>query len=81
MKILKIFFILLMPAIGIVGCKKSNVRPHDCGNKASTENSEGTRLNTNFTQVGDDTYQSTDVVGSGDDDRDGGDKPKRVGSK
>lgn len=81
MKILKILLILLVPAIGLIGCKKSDVKPNECGTKASTENSQGSKLNTNTILVGDDTYQSTDVVGSGDDDRDGGDKPKKIGSK
>ncbi len=81
MKILKISLILLLPALGFVGCKKSTMAPNECGTKASTENTQGSKLNTNVTPLGDDTYQSTDIVGSGDDDRDGGDKPKKVGSK
>jgi len=83
MKILKISLILLIPAMGIVGCKKSNMAPNDCATKSSatSTDSQSSRLNPNVTPTGDDDYQSTDVVGSGDDDRDGGDKPKRTNSK
>jgi hypothetical protein len=83
MKILKILLIILVPAIGIVSCKKSNVAPRDCAtkNSASSTDSQSSRFNSNVTLTGDDDYQSTDVVGSGDDDRDGGDRPKKVGSK
>ncbi|MBA3681165.1 MAG: hypothetical protein H0W73_08370 [Bacteroidetes bacterium] len=79
---MKILLILLVPAIGFVGCKKSGVTPHNnCATETSTENTQGNKLNPNTIQNGDHSYQSTDIVGSGDDDRDGGDKPKRIGSK
>ena len=78
MKILKILLILLVPAIGIVGCRKS-----ECNPKATTTKQTDSGSNTvgaRETEITDQGNQGGDVVGSGDDDRDGGDKKaKKVG--
>jgi len=80
MKILKILLILLVPALGIVGCQKSDTRPCSNHSAEKTESTDNTAVSSKFTlseqaeEVG-----STPVVGSGDDDRDGGDKkPKKL---
>lgn len=90
MKILKIAVILLLPAIGFVGCKKSDIKP---ANPASTSAAPVAANENNATTITEEyTDQSgsrtgdggevileedgniTGVVASGDDDRDGGDK-------
>ena len=89
MKILRILFILLIPAFGFVGCQKSDVKPscqhEDKSSQASDDNSQGNvgsrtvNMNGDF-ESGDDE-ESTDIIGSGDDDRDGGDKKKKLSVK
>lgn len=77
MKILKIFLILLLPAMGLVGCKKSDHRPGSCSNHSSKQTNNET-VNAKLTDSADELIdESSPVVGSGDDDRDGGDKKQK----
>lgn len=78
MKILKILLILLVPAFGIVSCEKSDLKP-GCGNahnkqEQKNDNTAPTQVNSRLAVGIEESIESTDVVGSGDDDRDGGDK-------
>lgn len=89
MRILKILLILLVPALGFVSCKKSELKPCNHAPAAAQTNSGNTttsdvvpvnsRLmspsNADITVT--DGNGGTDVLGSGDDDRDGGDKKKK----
>lgn len=86
MKILKILFIILVPALGIVGCQKSDVKPdcpkHTESNSTVNNNSESANTNVgargvNVSIDGEEEDGST-VVGSGDGDRDGGDRKKKT---
>lgn len=84
MKILKILLIILVPALGIVGCKKSESHP-DCAT-SNTKPAEGkaavepTSDTQNYSARGVD--EDDEIFGSGDDDRNGGDKKaKRKDSK
>lgn len=77
MKILRVILILLVPAMGIVGCQKSDVTPKKCSEKpeaGSYTAPESTGLATDGSVSGGPTGPSTDIYGTGDDDRDGGDK-------
>jgi hypothetical protein len=90
MKILKIVVILLMPAIGFVACKKSDIKPVNPASAPAAAVAAPENVNTNTTEVyteetnarvGDseetvleEEGNITGVVASGDDDRDGGDK-------
>lgn len=78
MKILKVILILLVPAMGIVGCQKSAIEPKKCSEhpeSGSYTAPESTGLATDVSTVsGESGGPSTDIYGSGDDDRDGGDK-------
>lgn len=102
MKILKLLFIVLVPALAVVSCQKSDIKPRNCqdhedstpavvskmANSNSTQsedNSSGqnsdynAKTSTNGTVV--DTKgstETTEIIGSGDDDRDGGDKKKKL---
>ncbi|WP_317899822.1 hypothetical protein [Aurantibacillus circumpalustris] len=74
----------MIPAFGFVGCHKSGVKPR-CGNHSNTE-SKSTSESTSQASgkfgdllVEDDNTEGGAIVGSGDDDRDGGDKPKKIG--
>jgi hypothetical protein len=100
MKILKIALILLLPAIGIVGCKKSDMKPGGCNGKHETESNSAVSRESNaadqepavldpnagqssnrtmntLSNTGNSNSGSTEIYGSGDDDRDGGDKSKK----
>jgi hypothetical protein len=77
MKILKICLLLLLPAIGVVGCKKSDHRPGSCSDHSSKQTNNET-VNAKLIISSDEVIDiSTPVVGSGDDDRDGGDKKQK----
>ena len=107
MKILKILLIILVPAIGIVGCQKSGLKPR-CNKPATVAVTEpgdnnvvsAKKANTSSTVVvaaeadsnvnvsarivggtvvDDETVTEPflNFVGSGDDDRDGGDKKRK----
>lgn len=100
MKILKIALILLLPAIGMVACKKSDTKPGGCNGKHETESNSAVSRESNavdqepavldpsagqssnrtmntLSNTDDPSPGSTDIYGSGDDDRDGGDKSKK----
>jgi hypothetical protein len=85
MKILKILLILLVPAIGIVGCRKSELKPkcdHDNRSSAPAANKPADSNVSNDANIGargmaptvGDDNNGSPIIGSGDDDRDGGDK-------
>jgi hypothetical protein len=75
MKILKLAFILLISTIVIAGCQKSNCNPAGHKGTANTEeNSNNNEINGKIRVISIDGDKGTTVVGSGDDDRDGGDK-------
>lgn len=81
MKILKIFIVILIPALGIVGCRKSDCKPHGTSsNTTTTASPEGSQVIAGRSispnaVVKDD--KSNELVSSGDEDRDGGDKRKK----
>lgn len=90
MKFLKIFFILFIPAVSIVGCKKSDCKP--AMNSSSAPSSASVAAPSNNVVVSDpnvnganarrmvgglNSGDGTTILGSGDDDRDGGDKGKK----
>jgi hypothetical protein len=73
MKILKIALILLIPSFGIVSCNKSECGPrNDDSKEAQASDNKDVNAKLFETSVEDD--DGTTIVGSGDDDRDGGDK-------
>lgn len=81
MRFLKIVLVLLIPAMGFVACEKANTRP--CSEKSSTSQSGTSDVNGKVVAgvyVDDNASGSngTTIVGSGDDDRDGGDKKKKI---
>lgn len=72
MKILKILIVLLLPVLGMVSCSKSSLKP--------TTSSEVS--NTDVNNAGLNAARDGEIYGTGDDDRDGGDKKKKqVGAK
>lgn len=98
MKILRIFLILLIPAMGIVGCKKSALTGKHCSEQpenvsngtadkpeASTPEVSGRFAGAGIEgEGGEGEFESggeddgpANIVGSGDDDRDGGEKKKK----
>lgn len=86
MKILKIVLVILLPALGIVSCQKSGLKPRGCS-EHSTEQKESNSISDDKSSgdriiMGEaiEEGQSTDVIGSGDDDRDGGDKKTKKSS-
>lgn len=75
MKFLKIALIVLLPAMGIVGCKKSGTKPECSSNKS--KQTENTEVGSRFGDIPDEEGSPATLVGSGDDDRDGGDKRQK----
>jgi len=78
MKILKTILILLVPVMGLLSCEKTTCKPNE---PASTSNSSNTSNGDVSGKFGESASNggTTDLVGSGDDDRDGGDKkPKKT---
>jgi len=75
MKFLKFILILLIPAMGLVSCHKSDAKP-GCGNNNS-QNTEETNVGARFADPDMQTKETPQIVGSGDDDRDGGDKKQK----
>ena len=79
MKILRVLLILLVPALGIVGCRKSDIKPGCSENTSVPATQEGTpeisgRM-INGVEI-EEEEEGTTIVGQGDDDRDGhGDVP------
>ena len=86
MKILRILLIILIPAMGIVGCRKSYIQPaspggHECSSKSSATSSSNDNVAGREAldpieepELGGD---ATEIYGSGDDDRNGGEKRKK----
>ncbi len=81
MKILKILFILLVPAMGIVGCKKSELKPASPATASATpadnDNANARVVDMTTMDEGKNGGNTTNIVGTSDDDRDGGDKKKK----
>ncbi|MDI9339239.1 MAG: hypothetical protein QM534_01605 [Sediminibacterium sp.] len=72
MKILKILIVLLLPVLGMVSCSKSSLKPTT---SSAVSNTDGNNASLNGARDG-------EIYGTGDDDRDGGDKKKKqVGAK
>ena len=80
MKILKILLILLVPALGIVSCHKSDRKPCSKNTTESSSTEQNKNVSGRSYDVTTETEEEdgTSVVGSGDDDRNGGDKKKKV---
>lgn len=81
MKFLKILLILLVPAMGFVACQKSERKP-ECSSSKAKESGSATNSGSKLLEVtSEDDDSGTGIgtlVGSGDDDRDGGDKRKKT---
>lgn len=90
MKILKALLVILIPAFALVSCEKSQIKP-SCSHEATTPATDNSASDAGKTQTGskgnkgittedagNDGNGSTSIVGSGDDDRDGGDKKKKI---
>lgn len=91
MKTLRILLIVLIPALGFVACQKSNVKPtvtpaQENTSGVTNSNNLNARANDNLGNDGlnDNTNVNSsyagsegEIYGSGDDDRDGGDKKKK----
>lgn len=105
MKIAKFLLILLVPALAIVSCQKSTIKPgcatHEAEGNEQTVSSKASKSsydaepqtpkqdNKNATRVvrtNDETLgeggdgEPTDIIGSGDDDREGG-KKNKIGTR
>ncbi|HOZ87240.1 MAG TPA: hypothetical protein PL029_05750 [Bacteroidia bacterium] len=101
MKILKVILILLVPALGIVSCAKSDRKPRSCSEHKTEDKTAAKTTASDDKLISDEQIsdnQTTDIqtaargmnsplltedentslVGSGDDDRDGGDKKKKA---
>ena len=77
MKFLKIALIVLLPAMGIVGCKKSGTKP-ECSSHKSKQAENTEDVGSKFGDIAAEEGTSVTLVGSGDDDSNGGDKrPKK----
>lgn len=80
MKILKILLVLLIPALGFVSCEKSGMKPSCPASSSQTPASDSNKNNVgaksaSFDELSNGSSGSgTEIVGTGDDDRDGGDK-------
>ena len=85
MKILKIVLIVLVPTLILVGCEKSHIKPGGCTRgedsvKATTVEAEKdapTTAGKSSKDVKEDNEDPEDIIGSGDDDREGGDKKQK----
>lgn len=108
MKIAKFLLILLVPALAIVSCQKSTIKPgcsgaeHETSGNEQTVSSKSSRINaeadtqTSPKQVNREAARTvkaneeslgengdgdpTDIIGSGDDDREGG-KKNKIGTR
>lgn len=79
MKILKTALLLLLPAIALVACSKSQLKPADPASTTETSTTVNNSANTNMSarpanQVSTSGTNPVSIVGSGDADRDGGEK-------
>lgn len=89
MKFIRIFSVFLLLAFVFVSCEKSDIRPMNCGTHETTEVKTNTtndqqpqQVNGRVMGAADETTPAEpeidDIVGSGDDDRDGGDKKAKA---
>ena len=79
MKALKTFFIFVLPLVVFVACEKSDIKPRVCGDdtpvtQPADEAPVNGRMKASDNGLSD--PGTGDIVGGGDDDRDGGDKKK-----
>lgn len=81
MKFLKIVIIVLVSSIGFVACEKSQLEPNNDGKCGKTKNTTESKTDKTNRDNSNTTISKTptnlEIVGSGDDDRDGGDKKKK----
>jgi len=84
MKVLRILLIVLLPAVGLVGCCKSKCKPRCETSNSSTTNPNDPSIEAEGDIVASRTAgpvveptENGDLVSSGDEDRDGGDKKKK----
>jgi hypothetical protein len=79
MKIFKVLTIILIASIGFVACEKRSCEPNDTNKNEATKTANRTsKGNTDDSNTSVNINSSNlEIVGSGDDDRDGGDKKKR----
>lgn len=82
MKILKIVLVILIPALGFVGCKKHQCMPASPAAETTEISAEAdnTTLGAKSNEVSIKDDKGGDVVVTGDDDRDGGDKRQKKGA-
>jgi hypothetical protein len=81
MKFLKIVMIVLISSIGFVACEKHECKPEgkDDAKETNTTVNKTNKGNTNNSNSSiNRTSTNLEIVGSGDDDRDGGDKKKKL---
>ena len=79
MKALKIFLLVLIVGFGVAACEKSTIKPCTVSEQQSNATVSDQQVNArikNPTNNGTGDPQTNEIVGSGDDDRDGGDKKK-----
>lgn len=84
MKVLKISIVAFVLITGMTGCKKSEIKPSNC-----TSNPTSTAVTNNDSESGmyygrevvsdeeNNDPGTTNIYGSGDDDRNGGDKTRK----
>jgi hypothetical protein len=88
MKMFRILALVFVLAVSVTACRKSEIRPHKCGGAEKTEQTETAPVNGRVgtssiyqdESVETGEYMVNDIVGSGDDDRDGGDKKAKAGA-
>ncbi len=89
MKTIKIFFVILVPVLGLFSCQKSDIVPKTCGTVSTAEqpaesapvNGRLKQVTTSTVTIGEKQPEIDEIVGSGDDDRDGGDKKAKAAGK
>ena len=89
MKTTKIFALVFVLALMASSCAKSKVKPrcsHEKEQETETTNTASSRISSASAEndqldTGEDNFTIFDIVGSGDDDRDGGDKKAKAGGR
>jgi hypothetical protein len=90
MKSLKILFVVLLVVSAFVACEKSNVKPHSCSHSSSQSqpapndqpvNGRIKNSAPSSTVTVHSTSTPDEIVGGGDDDRDGGDRKTKTAGK
>ena len=88
MKKLRIFLIILVPVFGLVSCQKTDIVPKSCGTVTTEQPAETAPVNgrlksvtTSSVTISEQEPIIDEIVGSGDDDRDGGDKKAKAAGK